>query len=266
LLVLEVDDEAARCEVCGGRGWIVEGEGNAARARPCDCRRRQLAPRLLTAADIPERYRHCRVSNFQISHPDPAHAEQLVHARSVAERYVESFLDAESGRFRESGLLLIGPPGVGKTHLAAGILAEIIERYKARGLFVDFTSLLHHIQSTFDASNPESKHQVLDPVIGAEVLVLDELGAQKPTLWVTDILYLIINRRYSERRPTLFTSNFRLDDEEGDAPIDRAPSFAASSLSQRIPPTIVSRLREMAQPVVIEGDDFRVQKMYQHRL
>ncbi len=264
--MLKVDEEAALCEVCGGRGWIVEGEGNAAIARPCECQRRQLAPRLLTLAGIPDRYRHCRVSNFQTSHQDPAHSDQLVQARSIARRYVDSFMDGEMGRFRESGLLLIGPPGVGKTHLAVGILVEIIERYGARGLFVDFTSLLHHIQSTFDVSTAESKHQVLDPVIDAEVLVLDELGAQKPTPWVTDILYLIINRRYGERRPTLFTSNYRLESDERDSYLDQAPSLASGSLSQRIPPTIVSRLREMAQPVVIEGDDFRVQKMYQHRL
>ena len=91
------------------------------------------------------------------------------------------------------------------------MLRELIDGYGVHGRFIDFTTLIHQIQSTFDPDSPESKRQVLDPVIKADVLVLDELGAQKPTAWVRDILYLVINTRYTERRPTLFTTNYRLD-------------------------------------------------------
>ena len=124
-----------------------------------------------------------------------------------------------------------------------------------RGRFVDFNSLIHQIQSTFDPTSPESKHDVLDPVIGAEVLVLDELGAQKPTAWVQDVLYLVMNSRYTRQLPTLFTTNYRLEPQSP----NRAGTVAgeAELLSSRIPAMLVSRLYEMAQPVLLDCADYR---------
>jgi DNA replication protein DnaC len=146
----------------------------------------------------------------------------------------------------------------------------LIQRYQVRGRFVDFTSLIHQIQATFDPQSPESKHDVLDPVTGAEVLVLDELGAQKPSPWVTDILYLILNTRYADRRPTLFTTNCRLERTARRDSLDRGPDPGQPQeilLGERIPAMLLSRLYEMAQPVLVEADDFRrAVKMHQHQI
>ncbi len=252
----------ATCARCEGRGWLVEEDGGAGAARPCDCQAAGLVPRLVEQAAIPPRYRNFTLDNFKAYLPAGAQRDQLVAARSVSRRYVDRFID-ESGAFAETGLLFIGPSGVGKTHLAVAILIELVRRYRARGRFADFTTLIHRIQSTFDPGSPESKHAILDPVTEAEVLVLDELGAQKPTPWVMEILYLIINARYTRRLPTLFTTNYRL--EPGDSGAVARSVGEAPLLRERISASLLSRLYEMARPVVMEVDDFRrVMKVHRH--
>ena len=205
-------------------------DGGAGTARPCPCRQEDVVPRLIAAAGIPDRYRHCR---RQLPHLGGRRASARSSCRPAPSPSATSTGSCRSGGFRESGLLFVGPPGAGKTHLAVGVLVELIERYRVRGRFVEFTSLLYQIQSTFDPGSPESKRQVLDPLTETELLVLDELGAQQPTPWVRDILYLIINNRYTRRLPTLFTTNYRLEPRPPAAPEPRAP--AASSTAGATP-------------------------------
>jgi DNA replication protein DnaC len=191
-------------------------------------------------------------------------ADQLAAALANARRYVETFVE-DDGRFRDSGLLFHGPPGAGKTHLAVGVLLALVKSYGVRPLFIDFTELVHRIQGTFDAASAESKRQILDPVQEAEVLVLDELGAHKPSAWVEDVLYLIVNHRYARRRPTLFTTNYRLDDRPrvaADPSLDRGADQRVAdpqgSLSERISGRLVSRLWDMAKPIGLDAvADFR---------
>jgi DNA replication protein DnaC len=225
----------------------VVADGGAGTARRCPCAAVDPLPALEREAGIPSRYQGCRLDKFDVRGP----RERLLEARVLTERWVESYL--LEGQLRGTGMLLLGPTGVGKTHLAAAALVEVIRRHRVRGRFVDFTTLLYQIQSTFDAATPETKQSVLDPVLSADVLVLDELGAQKPSPWVSEVLYLILNGRYTRRLPTLFTSNFYLDDPPGGT----APDRRAELLSSRIPAMLVSRLWEMARPVVMSGGDYR---------
>jgi DNA replication protein DnaC len=265
------------CPRCRGRGWRVDADGGAGRAVACECRQAKRWSQLLDAANIPEHYRGKKLAAFQTTGPDEFTRASLRDAVRVCKDYVETFLDSTEGAIRNTGLLLVGPPGVGKTHLAVSVLTEVIERYAVRGRFVDFTALLFAIQSTFDDDSTETRSGILRPILEADFLVLDELGIQRPTEWMMQHLYWIVNTRYLERRPTIFTTNYRLDRTSRKAPdpkLDRMPGpddlpqvkERFELLSHRISPPLVSRLYEMAQIVELGGQDYRREvKAHQHR-
>jgi len=266
------------CPACGGTGWQIVDDGGNGAARACECRAQRAVAELLARASIPERHSRCRLESFYTKNRTAGAAVQqtLLAAKRASELFIEHFIDTDRGRHRATGLLFMGPPGTGKTHLATAVLHELIERYRVRGRFVNFSHLVYQLQSTFDPSSAETRRQILDPITRAEVLVLDELGATKPTDWVQDQLYLIINERYVKSLPTLFTTNYRLAPQvaspaaSGDAAMSDARILAEggrgaanpfAGLDNRISKMLVSRLYEMAVPIQLGDWDYRERVM-----
>src|SRR6267378_2980833 len=235
------------CPVCSGSGW--KSAGSDRRVVRCDCRTRVRADALLAAARIPKRYEHCELSNFEYDGP---HAN-LMPARMAACKFVEGYpLD-------NTGLLLIGSIGVGKTHLSVGIIKELLLSKGIPCLFYDYRELLKQIQNSYNDSVKVTELDVLRPVFDTEVLVLDELGAVKPTEWVWDTVSLILNTRYNNNRTTIITTNYPDDaarDSNGSISAVRAAA-REETLGDRIGERMRSRLHEMCRIIKLDGLDFR---------
>ena len=225
--------EPMLCSFCFGTGMeVVAGKG----ARRCRCRALNVQAKLLEAALIPRRYSECSLSNY---HPASNNGSQL-RAFNYAYHLVREYPSVDRG------LLLMGPCGVGKTHIAAAILHGLIEK-GVPCLFYEFGSLLKEIQGSYNAVSQTSELTVLAPVYEVEVLVLDELGASKPTDWVRDTMMQIINTRYNNCKLTIFSTNF----------LDVGHHPAEETLEDRIGARLRSRLYEMCQTVIVEGEDYR---------
>src|SRR5580698_1516295 len=265
----------ADCPHCEGSGWkVVErttegaqalaadrpgagvGEPKMVWAVPCDCTTGDRSERALQRARVPERYRHCDFENYETDNDiENVSREQmaawnrsLTQAKLVVQRFAEEFTPVTDVR-TEHGLLLMGPCGVGKTHLAVSAMKSIVLRGHS-GLFYDYRELLKAIQDSYNPESQATEMSVLEPVLKAEILVLDDVGSSKPSLWALETVGHVLNTRYNEKRVTLLTTNF-LDSEalaNPDAPAT-APRVAGmrtpaleDSLTERVGKRIRSRL------------------------
>ncbi len=229
--------ETGTCAICGGAGWVLDSSDGRKQAHPCACRAAGIARARLEAAGIPQRYRDCTLDNFSDNNVS------LSKAKATAREFVDAYPVVEAG------LLLVGPAGRGKTHLACAILSELVATKGVAGLYVDFSDLLMKITTSFRPDADVSKESVLTPYAETELLILDELGASKPHPWVLDVLYSLLNTRYNRKRITVATSNFEDELDAG--------SSEREKLEDRIGYRLRSRLYEMCLVVSLRGGDFR---------
>ena len=211
----------------------------------CQCLKTSRFSRLLENAHIPKRYEHCELDIFEsvkgVTTP------KIDLAKIAAEKFVEEY--PMSPPF---GLLFMGPQGVGKTHLAVGIIKRLMREKNVPCLFRTFPELLKEIQNSYNPISQASELSLLSPVLEEEVLVLDELGAQTPSSWVRDTVSYVLNYRYNENKVTILTTNY-FDHDEGSPEKAGLPD----SLTQRIGDRMRSRLYEMCKKIEMSGKDFR---------
>jgi len=234
-----------KCVTCGDTGWKTVLFGVEERVMRCSCSAQERAPRLLAQAHIPPRYANCDLNTYIAEGTQRA----VTAAKIAAGKFIEHYpLD-------KTGLLLIGPSGAGKTHLSVAIVKQLILTKGVACLFCDYRELLKQIQNSYNPSVQVTELDLLRPVFQTEILVLDDLGAVKPTEWVWDTVSVILNTRYNENRTTIITTNFM----DGPAAALTGARGAAREemLGDRIGERMRSRLCEMCRVININAPDYR---------
>lgn len=229
----------ALLEGCNERGWVTNLDTRA--ASRCPNYAKGASERHQAEAGIPERFRDARLSTFEVA--GLAGARQLAAARAACLAWIKAPV---------TGLLLWGGPGGGKSHLLSASLRGVLREHpEMTGRFVEFTALCAAIQATFDERYDGPREaEILAPLYGASVVVLDELGARRNSAFAADTLYLLVNRLYNHRTPLLVSTNY---DPEGKG---------KDSLLERIgEPRILSRLAEMCDTLPLDRcEDYRRRK------
>jgi DNA replication protein DnaC len=246
------------CADCGGTGWRVVERDGLSGAERCDCVLRARAGRLLESSNIPPHYQKASFDNFDTRPELPTAQNPLHWAKDFAQRY------AESGALvvEKPGLLFMGGPGTGKTHLAVAV----IKRLMARGfecVFFDYQNLLERIKSSYDPAVGTAPREAYRRALECEVLLLDDLGAHRVTDWVEDTITSIITHRCNHDRAIIATTNL-LDPGAEDPPLLSGTASDLKSryyLAERIGFRARSRLFEMCTLISTRGvEDYRKRK------
>jgi DNA replication protein DnaC len=189
----------------------------------------------LKEARIPPRFAHTELETFE---PE---TDSQRSALRKARTFVEHF------RLKGvKGLLFYGTNGVGKTHLAIGILKRCVREKGAQAFFFETNQLLKLVRDTYNRSVEETEMEVLRPILGADLLVLDDLGREQTSPWVHETLGLVIDTRYNDNKATILTSNLADLDQHD----PRSFIFQIGVRSR-------SRLKEMCDWVEVQGPDRR---------
>jgi len=240
------------CERCGGTGWIIVERASVSGAERCACRSEGRAERLEERSQIPPLYRNASFENFKTEG-----MQELKMVMSAVKRYSDDF---PLGQKR--GLLLIGEPGTGKTHLAIAALRRIIQK-GFEGVFTDFQALLDRIRAGYDSTSNSSNKEAYRMALDSEVLMLDDLGAHRVTDWVQDTITAIVTHRCNNQMPLIATTNLPDADVEGSKTIQRGTVGIEyrRTLRDHIGDRARSRLFEMCNVIQMPHiDDYRVRR------
>jgi DNA replication protein DnaC len=186
---------------------------------------RSMAERLMDQSKVTARFRDRTFDKFK--------RERAPEAYDKA-KFLADNIENNDGE----GLILLGNPGTGKTHLAASIINQVIKETYLPARFVGFNEFLEEIKAGFGTGADTVERLIDEPL-----LVIDDIGKEKKTEWSNAVLYRIVNARYEDKAPTIFTTNFTLSELE--AHVDEA---------------IFSRMMEMCETVKVVGDDYRMRR------
>ena len=146
------------------------------------------------------------------------------------------------------GLILVGNNGVGKTHLACSIANELIKD-GIPIIYGTLINLLAELKNTYDIDNNISEMKIIKLYEKVDLLIIDDLGKEKPSEWGLEKLFSIINSRYENNLPVIITTNY-----DQNSLLDRLSINGEIETAK----SIISRLYEMCYLVKIEDRDHRI--------
>jgi len=245
------------CPICGGSGWkITEREGISG-AEKCKCTEVGREQRVEQRAGIPPLYENASLDNFVLPAGNPIARSALAKVLIDVRGHVRDFPGVS-----KPGLLFLGRPGSGKTHLAVAALRGLIAK-GFDGLFYDFQLLLNSIRKGYDKASGTSEREAYQSVLDAEILLLDDIGAHRINDWVEDTVTSIVTHRCNSRKATIVTSNL-LDPEAGhkrSSNNTEEEMYSNQTLELRIGMRARSRLFEMCKLIPMpDVEDYRLKK------
>lgn len=177
-----------------------------------------------------------RMKGYTFSNFKPFVSPTATRAVEKVENYLAGW---EENRDAGKGLYLCGDVGTGKTHLAVAVMNELMTKKRVPSLFVTVPELLDNLRGAYNDPGRDLD-EWMAAVKNADLLVLDDLGSERVTEWVRERVFVVVNHRYREVLPTIFTSNI-------------GPKDLAAQLGERT----ASRIISMCDWISLEGEDYR---------
>ena len=235
-----------QCPHCEGTGSILsQKDGGYSYVAPCHfCGVIRRNVKLYNVAQVPAKYSHVVQvdAGLEPKRMNPSLQRALKYAK---EEFVKKYPTKD-------GFLLMGPSGLGKTHLAVGTISELTLKHGVKCMFKDFFYLLSELKQAYSEGTPEN--DVIEPLVEADVLVIDELGKGRSNEWELNILDQLISKRYNASKKTLITTNYITYD------IAKEIGDSHEILEVRVGERIASRLHEMCEFLYLKGKDYRKER------
>lgn len=227
---------------CDGLGvtYKIDRETGIQWSEICKCKKDEIQDGRLKFANIPTEFDELTVRSFETNIYKSQESTILaINAKKSVANYInnfEKFVDYGKGLYFYSATR-----GSGKTRLAVSLGNVLLKQMHKQVKFVTSIDLLNEIKSTFDDKSEYTQSQLIESINGVDILIIDDIGVEKPTDWVNEVLFGIFDNRMKYKKITIFTSNCSMDELKHD---DR----------------LKSRITKMCIPIKMPDEDIRRKK------